>query len=336
MSSAAIESFFEREIRPLRGERLLRVLHRGLPLGRKYHPLVSLLNSRHGLISIPFGRHRLVQPAAWRKQIANILLCGESVVPEFKLLASLIRELRDGVVLDVGANIGLYTLLLRSVTDRTIFAYEPQPFLFKLLGWNLSLNRISNVEARNTACGFEKSEIAFNIGINGAVATEGGISNTDAAQPANGPSRDWETEADLTQAAQSVIPVPVVTLDEELAEQVSVALLKVDCEGFEHFILRGALETLKRHKPLLFLEIHPVFLKDFGSETRNVVELLSPMYDLEFWTFQDRWPKSKLGRSIEKFRQPRARRYRDVAEVYECEKKGQSPSQIYCIGRPKA
>lgn len=86
-----------------------------------------------------------------------------------KLLASLIPELKDGALMDAGANIGLYTLLLRSATDRPIIAYEPQPFLFKLLQWNLAYNRIENVDARNTACGSKNSTIAFNIGINGAV-----------------------------------------------------------------------------------------------------------------------------------------------------------------------
>jgi len=335
MSSSAIEEFPRHKVRPLRGERLLRALHRGLPLGRKYHPLVSLLNSRRGMIAIPFERHQLVQPAAWRKQIANILLSGVNMVPEFKLLASLIPELKVGTVLDAGANIGLYTLLLRSVTDRHIIAYEPQPFLFKLFQWNLSYNRIENVDARNTACGLEKSKIAFNIGINGAVASENQNSAAPAPNSENSASESWQTEADQTQAGRSVIQVPVVALNEDLADQSSIALLKIDCEGFEHQILLGARDVIERHKPILFLEIHPEFLRNFGSGTKQVVDLLSPEYHLEFWTFQDHWPKTKLGRSLAKFRKPRPYRYRDAAEIYKSETQGSCPSQIYCIGRPK-
>ena len=43
------------EVRPLRGAGLLRALHAVLPLGRKYHPLLTLLNGRHGLAALPFA-----------------------------------------------------------------------------------------------------------------------------------------------------------------------------------------------------------------------------------------------------------------------------------------
>src|SRR5439155_9728933 len=153
----------------VRGEWLLRRLHQVLPLGRKYHPVLSLLNGRRGLLAIPFDGHQLVQPAVWAKQIAQQLLAGVDVVPEFRLLAALCRQFQAGCLLDVGANIGLYTLLLRSVSRLPIIAYEPQPFLFKLLQWNIAHNRLSNVETRNVACGAERGEIPFSVGINGAV-----------------------------------------------------------------------------------------------------------------------------------------------------------------------
>src|SRR5689334_15892106 len=119
-------------VRPLRGVQLMRQLHRVVPLGRKYFPLLGLLNSGRGLCAIPFDRFQLVHPAAWRKQAANFLLIGPEVVPEFQLLASLCPQLERGVIVDAGANIGVYTLLLRSVTPLPIIAYEPQPFLFQL------------------------------------------------------------------------------------------------------------------------------------------------------------------------------------------------------------
>ena len=107
------ETLCGNHVRPLRGERLLRGLHRILPLGRKYHPLLSAMNGRHGLLAIPFDKSRLVQPAAWAKQITNQLLGGMDFVPEFHLLAAEVRQLASGCLIDVGANIGLYTLLLQ-------------------------------------------------------------------------------------------------------------------------------------------------------------------------------------------------------------------------------
>src|SRR5438094_4898457 len=157
-------------VRAIRGEKLLRRLHRVLPLGRKYHPLLSVLNGRHGLLAIPFDNWHLVQPASWAEQITNQLLSGIDVVPEFRLLAPLVRQLASGCLIDVGDNIGLYTLLLRSVWALPIIAYEPQPFLFKLLQRNIDFNRLTHVEARNLACGSQRGAVAFSIGINGSVS----------------------------------------------------------------------------------------------------------------------------------------------------------------------
>ena len=143
-------------VRPLRGVGLLRQLHSLLPLGRKYHPLLAFWNSRHGLVAIPFANGHLVHPAAWRKYIAAFLLASEQTVPEFQILAPICRGLKQGCLVDVGANIGVYTLLLRRESSLPIIAFEPQPFLFDLLKQTIAYNRLSRVEARRLGCGADR------------------------------------------------------------------------------------------------------------------------------------------------------------------------------------
>src|SRR2546429_1392167 len=198
------------QVRAIRGEKLLRGLHRILPLGRKYHPLLSAMNGRSGLLAIPFDQCLLVQPTAWAKQITNQLLNGVDVVPEFSLLAPRVRQLTSGHLIDVGANIGLYTLLLRSVSSLPIIAYEPQPFLFKLLRCNIGFSRLAQVDARNFACGSRRWEVPFSIGINGSIAP--GLEATLSA----GNRGDPGSEKPLTQSGQAVVQVPLTTLDEDL------------------------------------------------------------------------------------------------------------------------
>jgi len=316
-------------VRAIRGERLLRRLHRVLPLGRKYHPLLSVLNGRHGLLAIPFDNWHLVQPASWAKQITTQLLSGIDVVPEFRLLAPLVRQLASGCLIDVGANIGLYTLLLRSVSALPIIAYEPQPFLFKLLECNVDFNRITNVDARNFACGAKHGEVPFTIGINGSVAAGVKASGTTAGDV------DWESEAQVTQRGETVINVQLTTLDEDLAGVPSISLLKIDCEGFEFDVLQGALLLIERHSPLLFLEIHPTLLGRFGRAAEEVLELLRPDYDFDFWCFDQIRLPSKLGRSLAKFRRPKGLRYADAAAMLLAANGDPRPAQIYLIGRPK-
>jgi FkbM family methyltransferase len=316
-------------VRPLRGATLLRGLHWILPLGRKYHPLLSALNGRRGLLAIPFDHGRLVQPALWAKQIAHQLLNGVGVVPEFGLLAPLVRPLSAGCLIDVGANIGLYTLLLRSVSRLPIIAYEPQPFLFKLLEGNIDFNCLEGVEVRNVACGSRGGRVPFALGINGSVAA--------GAKPglANAGNDDWEVEAQRTRRGQAVVQVPVVRLDEDLAGLASIALLKIDCEGYEFDVLQGAQGLIERHAPVVFVEVHPTLLGRYGHSPGQVLEFFKPYYDLEFWCFDRGRRRSKLGRSLAKFRRPKGVRYADENAMLAAAGGEPRPAQIYFIGRPK-
>jgi len=321
-------------VREVRGGEFLRGLNRVLPMGRKYHPLVRLLNGRRGLLAVPFDKYRILQPAAWTKPVTTQLLSGDAVVPEFSVIKPICRQLTGGILVDVGANIGVYTLLLRAISPLPIIAYEPQPFLFKLLQSNIAYNKLLDVKTRNVACGSKRGEVAFSIGINGSVvlkATKTKKNISDASLAA----LDLEQEAGITQAGDAVVNVPVVMLDEDLADVPSVALLKIDCEGFEYEVLRGAANIIKRYRPRLVLEVHPTQLEEFGHSVEEILDLVARDYELEFWYFQIGRHASKLARSLEKFRRPKAHRCADAAEMLAAAKNTPGPAQIYLIGQPR-
>jgi FkbM family methyltransferase len=302
----------DHRVRPLRGENFLRQLHRVLPLGRKFHPLISLFNRRDGFVEVPFGIYKLVYPASWRKSLTSHLLVGTDVIPEFNLLAPVCRRLREGCLIDVGANIGLYTLLLRANSPLPIIAYEPQPHLCDLVRRNVAHNQLENIDVRNIGCGAEQGEVPFRSGTNGSVAL--GL---------NAP----------TSTSNNIIKVPVTTLDEDLAQIPKIALMKIDCEGFELNILQGARKLIERHKPELFIEIHPAELEKFGHSVQLVVEFLRPLYEMEFWCFNP--PRNGLAQSLAKFRKPKGLRYADEAQMLAAMKKVSRPSQIYCLAHPR-
>ena len=256
------------DARNVRGGEFLRGLNRILPLGRKYHPLLRALNGRRGLLATPFGQFRLLQPAAWSKAVASQLLSGVEIAPEFEVIKPICRRLTGGILVDVGANIGAFTLLLRSVSPLHIVAYEPQPFLFKLLQWNIGFNRLTGVDARNVACGSKRGEVAFSLGINGSIVCE---SSTSKKKPVSASPMvsNLDDEAEMTQSGDAVVNVPATILDEDLADAPSVSLLKIDCEGFEYEVLQGAAGLIKRHRPQLVLEVHPTQLENFGHSTEK-------------------------------------------------------------------
>jgi FkbM family methyltransferase len=250
------------------------------------------------------------------------------------MIKPICRQLTGGVLVDVGANIGVYTLLLRSISLLPIIAYEPQPFLFKLLQWNIAYNGLPDVEARNVACGSRCGQLDFSIGINGAVVSEATKSKKNVSG-ASLAALNLEQGARITQAGDAVVSVPVTTLDEDLADVPSVVLLKIDCEGFEYEVLRGAANLIKQHRPWLVLEVHPTQLEEFGHSTEEILDLVARDYELEFWYFQIGRHASKLARSLEKFRRPKAHRCANVSEMLAAAKSTPGPAQVYFIGRPK-
>lgn len=310
---------------------MLRLLNRILPLGRKYHPLLSLFNPRSGLVGIPFEGRSLVHPITWAKSTAGLFLAGEHYVPEVRLLPPLLKPLKGGALVDVGANIGIYPLLFRNHSSLPIFAYEPQPLLFRLLELNVSHNRLDGVTCRNVACGATPGMIPFSIGLNGEVAS----GNATVNRTVDLRAIDLEKAINDTYAGRDVVNVPVTTLDADLASQ-AVSFLKIDCEGFEFQILQGAARILKEQRPILFVEVHPMGLEKFGSSSKAVVDLLSPGYELEGWDFSEARFRPKLVRSFLKHQPTSGRRMADMGEFLKVATKVPRPTQLYLVGRPRA
>lgn len=155
---------------------------------------------------------------------------------------------RHGTVFDVGANTGVYALVAASVPGTEVHAFEAYPPVAALLRENLRLNRrgrrVRVVEAAVT-------DVAGTIDLfvpppSGAVETS---CSTDAS------FRDGSTP----------VTVPAVTLDEywDSAGRPQVTVIKVDVEGAEHRVLRGALALLRATRPVTFVEILP--LADFAA-----------------------------------------------------------------------
>jgi len=320
-------------IHTLQGAKLVRFLHSLIPLGRKYHPVLALLNKRQGLIAVPFDESYVITPALWSKQMANYLIHGVNFVPEIKLVENLCRKLDKGVILDIGANTGIYVLLFRLYSNLPIIAYEPDPFLFKLLNKTVRYNGIKNIDIKNLACANVRNELSLSMGINSSVIT-GNVNETTLFTNYES-ENNWDQEALVSQTGNAVTKVPTVTLDEDLADLPSIAFMKIDCEGYEYHILQGAEKLINRHKPFLFLELHPTMIGNFKHTPEDVIDFLKPCYDLQYWCYQHYWPITKLGRSIEKFKNPKVYHYRNEDEMLSDIKTNSGISQVYMVGCPK-
>jgi FkbM family methyltransferase len=142
--------------------------------------------------------------------------------------------LRPGMAaVEIGANIGTHTVFLAQTVfpGGWVLAFEPQRIVFQMLCANLALNNITNVDARQAAVGAEPGTIL--------------VPTLNFAQQNNfgGLGLGSHTVGE---------PVPVVTLDSlNLAR---CDFVKIDVEGMEKATLDGAVATLARCRPVLYVE----------------------------------------------------------------------------------
>lgn len=179
-------------------------------------------------------------------------------------------------IADVGANIGLYTMALakRVGPGGKVWAFEPDPANAAALRLHAKLNGVNDrvilVEKALGAC---EATLKFNLA--------GLMSSIQSA---------------ATQAG-TVIEVPQITLDQALGQE-GLDVLKIDVEGYEEEVLKGATILLSdptRKPEVIFIEVHPYAWKAVGTTTESLkarvasagyrLEMVNgqPLGEIDFW-----------------------------------------------------
>ena len=169
------------------------------------------------------------------------------------------KVLKDGdVVIDIGANIGYYTLMeARAVGKKgRVYAIEPVQENIKLLRDNVALNNFFNVEI-------------FEI----AIGNENKLSNILLSKKKNWcaieDSYNKENFKNITEKA----PVTMITLDSFVQGKRLPSLIRMDVEGYETQIIKGMQGILNGHYPLkVFMELHSSVLADKGISILRIFE----------------------------------------------------------------
>ncbi len=175
---------------------------------------------------------------------------GECCELESQFLLNLAS--RGGMVVEVGANMGIHTVPLAqslAVQGRKVLAFEPQRVIFQQLCANLAINGLTNVTALPYACGREAGVVTFEEPDYRQGGNFGGISMQASSSPAR----------------SSTVLVPCVRVDDVVNVE-HVGLLKVDVEGFELKVLEGSVATIQRCRPLLYVE------NDRVDQSRDLIE----------------------------------------------------------------
>jgi FkbM family methyltransferase len=152
-------------------------------------------------------------------------------------LAAIRRHVgRGDIVCDVGANKGSFTYWLsRWCREGRVIAFEPQPELARRLAGVCEKMKLRNVT-------IEAKAVYSHSGTQDLFVPEGHQPGASLSQGA------------LQGMSFTSVAVPLISLDEYFAEGDKVSLLKIDVEGAEFAVLKGARRILRQHAPLLVLE----------------------------------------------------------------------------------
>ncbi len=200
-----------------------------------------------------------------------LYVAGSFEPNEFAFLDRMLR--RGMIVIDVGANDGLYTLFAaRRVGSRgRVVSVEPSSRERRNLERNLALNRLRNVTV-----------------VPAALAAEAGHAQLQIAPALHGGHNTLGGFAHKGVAAIGTELVPVETLD-TLAERLSLSkvdVIKIDVEGAEMKVLAGGRELLKIARPTLLIEANEDALRKQATSTDEMLALLRSL-DYEIFVFSD-------------------------------------------------
>lgn len=177
--------------------------------------------------------------------------------------ASIHREFRTylqpgDVAIDIGANFGLHTIYAAHLVGKQglIYAFEPVPENLRLLKHNLYLNNL--VER---------------VHVEPVAVSNSSNPTLEMALPGEG----LAVTATLHKKSpnNNSIEVRNVRLDDfQLADSRPIKLIKIDVEGAEMEVLRGAENFLQKHRPVLLIEVHAYALPDFGTSSAEFTAFL--------------------------------------------------------------
>jgi FkbM family methyltransferase len=171
---------------------------------------------------------------------------------EIRYLEKIIRP--NWNIADVGANQGIFTLFFSpAVPFGHVYAFEPDPSLFASLKGNVSRNGANNVTLFNAAVASQNAKLSLRPGLLN-----------------RGDNRIVPAE----RLEAGAIEVDAISLDRTIPEQ-RLDLLKIDVQGFEVEVLRGAERLFKLNSDLLiFIEFWPHGLRNAGSDPEELLDIL--------------------------------------------------------------
>jgi len=197
--------------------RLLNFLRSNVRLRKKIKFLNNLVKDEF-VFKSPWGFKIIINPS---KIVEREFYLGRFENEVLKLFDKLLKT--NDIVFDVGANVGLFSLLAANrLKDKVkVYAFEPSDYPFDKIRRNISLNKFKSINTNNIGLWDHKGFVKFHLCIDEAY-------NSIGTNPQS--------------EIKSSINIPVTTIDDFCQEKniTKIDILKIDSEGAEFQILNGA------------------------------------------------------------------------------------------------
>ncbi len=176
-----------------------------------------------------------------------------------KFIRSLLRP--GEVVFDVGANVGMVTLAAGAAVGEqgAVYSFEPHPEVCSYLKSNAEMNGFGQVKVFNLALGDKPGKVYF--------------------------TNMKQDDRNRINCDGEGVEVEVKTLDEVSEGVDEISLLKVDVEGYEKFVFKGAAETLRKSR-VVYYECYEKNFNNFGYSGGEVHEIVRSA-GFELFTLED-------------------------------------------------
>jgi FkbM family methyltransferase len=171
---------------------------------------------------------------------------------------------KKGHIIEAGGHVGSYTIFIsKNCSNATLHVFEPNPQNIHFLKKNLKINSCKNVNIIESGLGSENIKAEF---VSDKFVTAKGTFKTDK-----------QTNMVISGKKLIRLEVEIKTLDDFINQQkiTNVYFIKIDTEGFEPKVIRGALITIQNERPLIYFEIH-------GLNDTQKLKDLNEIYDTLF------------------------------------------------------
>jgi len=174
-----------------------------------------------------------------------------------------IEEYGGGTFFDIGANIGIYSLFYAQIKEGNIYCFEPSVFNLRQLAKNISINNLAERITIVTNPLTDRSGIAKFI--NGSTDEGGALS-------AFGVEYGYDGKKIISDINYSVLGFSLDDLFEKGLLRETPSLIKIDVDGIEHLILKGATRTLTSEKlKSLYIEVNDDFIEQ-AHQVKTILE----------------------------------------------------------------